>query len=68
MALQNNYKAIVNFNYENSATRNTLPVVGRASNIADAIARLEEKFTTDSYSTYPAFEIMSIEYLGWEIF
>lgn len=69
MALQNWYKAVVMYKYEGDTERSTVPIFGHARDVTEVVSRLEEKFACGTYAVYDnKFEIVSIEYLGWETF
>ena len=66
MALQNWYKAVVDYSYATAIGGATGQVlIGHARNINEVVRRLEEKFT---YEDYDSYKIRSIEYLGWDRF
>lgn len=66
MALQNNYKAVIDYTIIDSKSvhLNTV-VVGRARDVSEVVCRIEEKFDPDSTGKVT---IHSIECLGWETF
>ncbi len=73
MALQNNYKAVIDYTQysENGPKRcdrynvQNCVVIGRARDCSETIQRIQEKFAPGSSDKCT---VKSIEYLGWETF
>lgn len=64
--LQNNYKAIIDYNvYESKQTYVGVVVIGRAGTFSEAVRRIEEKFAPNPNDKCT---IQSMECLGWETF
>ena len=64
MALQNNYKAVIDYTQDRSVYAG-VTVVGRARDFKEVVRRIQEKFASGLTNNV---KIWSIEYLGWETF
>jgi hypothetical protein len=66
MALQNNFKAVIDYTlYGSKKVHINTVVCGRAKDVSEVVRRIQEKFDPRSEGNVT---IHSIEYLGWETF